>query len=173
MQQFLVQNFCYFNFHRFQFWMWTATMVPLVKPSQHSFRPCPFDSIWFNWEVLGPVGGEKTHRCKRKFGKDIKQNPMHISIYIYIHIYTLPKTNISPEHGWLEDEFPLWCLVYFEVRLLKNSGSADGWFWCAGRRRRFEMFGTSKTGGNNWGTETLESNSSGRSGKMRMCLVKL
>ena len=28
----------------------------------------------------------------------------YICIYISMYTYTLPETNIAPEHGWLEDE---------------------------------------------------------------------
>ena len=42
----------------------------------------------------------------------------HIGVYqftVYIYTYTLPKTNIAPENGWLEDYFPFG-MSYFQVR---------------------------------------------------------
>ena len=27
-------------------------------------------------------------------------------LHIVVDIYTLPETNIAPQNGWLEDEFP-------------------------------------------------------------------
>ena len=43
-------------------------------------------------------------------------NPTIWAIY-----YTLPESNIAPENGWLEDEFPLG-MAYFQVLLLLVSG---------------------------------------------------
>ena len=121
--------------------------------------------------MLGPVGGEKTHRCKRKFGKDIKQNPMHISIYIYIYTPSLKLTYHLNMDGWkMSFLYGAWFILRFvcsKIQARQTGGfgvpAAEEDLKCSAPRKRGET-----TGG-----QTLESNSSGRSGKMRMCLVKL
>ena len=45
-------------------------------------------------------------------GEGLKQRRRQMSffathIYIYLYVYTLPKTNMEPENGPLEDYFPL------------------------------------------------------------------
>ena len=41
---------------------------------------------------------------------------------------TLPATNIAPEHGWLEDEFPFGSHSIFRCKLLV-SGGVNEWIW--------------------------------------------
>ena len=42
----------------------------------------------------------------------------------YIKLYTLPETNIAPENGWLEDDFPFGAQPIFSCELLV-SGRVD------------------------------------------------
>ena len=38
-----------------------------------------------------------------------------ITWILWVRMVTLPETNIAPENGWLEDEFPF-RMIYFQVR---------------------------------------------------------
>ena len=42
--------------------------------------------------------------------------------------YTLPKTNIAPENGWLEYKFPLW-MAHFSGAMLVSGRVNDPYKW--------------------------------------------
>ena len=67
----------------------------------------------FTWLHLSEITGWKG---KNKNPRMIKILDTYAGILpIFGDLYTLPETNIAPENGWLEDEFPFGMAQFQEL----------------------------------------------------------
>ena len=63
-------------------------------------------------------------KTKTKLPETNLDKPLGQQNVDYIHLYTLPETNIAPENGWLEYFLvSFWVSAYFQWLLLLVSGS--------------------------------------------------
>ena len=77
------------------------------------------DFFWRNGQAVGVLPANRIEESMTGPHEKVTWNDRFLRIisryiYILIYVYTLPETNIAPENGWLEDEFPFG-MAYFQV----------------------------------------------------------